>query len=144
MTAVCIVHAYLNTYSQCYVIDPVWCCTNIVTWTGYRSYSWTNYKYSRTVLGIWWRHSTDMLSASLSLCEGNPSVTGGFQRANKAEFWCFVDVSQQVTNGRVADDLRHHDIYEWCHMNVMSLLWTSGSQRTPGKAVGKVIITMTS
>ena len=27
---------------------------------------------------IWWRHQMEMFSALLALCEGNPSVTGGF------------------------------------------------------------------
>ena len=40
----------------------------------------------------WWCHDMEMISASLSLCEGNLPIAGGFpsQRANNAELWCFL------------------------------------------------------
>ena len=46
-------------------------------------------------LMTWWRHQMETVSASLALCEGNPSDTGGFpsQRASNAGFDIFFDVS---------------------------------------------------
>ena len=43
----------------------------------------------------WWLHLMERLSVSLALCEGNPSVTGGFspQRARGPEHYVFFDVS---------------------------------------------------
>ena len=40
----------------------------------------------------WWRHQMETVSALLSLCEGNPPVTGGFPltKASDTEFWCFL------------------------------------------------------
>ena len=40
----------------------------------------------------WWLHDMDMISILLTLCEGNPLITGGFslQKASNAELWCFL------------------------------------------------------
>ena len=44
----------------------------------------------------WWRHQMETLSAFMALCEGNPSVTGGFplQRPVTRSFDVFFYVSQ--------------------------------------------------
>ena len=45
-------------------------------------------------LSSWWRHQMETLSASLALCEGNPSATGGFpsQRPVTRNFDIFFDL----------------------------------------------------
>ena len=55
------------------------------------------------------------VSALLALCEGNPTVTGGFpsRKANKAELWyvhCFLLAWTSCwTNSWGADDLKSHN-----------------------------------
>ena len=42
-----------------------------------------------------WRHQMEIFSALLSLCAGNPPVTGGFptQQDRNAELWCIFVIS---------------------------------------------------
>ena len=45
-------------------------------------------------MGTWWHHRMETFSALLTLCEGNPSVTGGFhsQRPATRSFDVFFDL----------------------------------------------------
>ena len=61
---------------------------------------------------IWWRHDIEKLSASLALCEGNPSVSGWFPINNNCTGFnvsLYLAWSICWTNRRVTGGLRHHD-----------------------------------
>ena len=45
-----------------------------------------------TICLPWWRHQMETFSALLALCEGNPLVTGGFQRPVMRSFDGFFDL----------------------------------------------------
>ena len=59
----------------------------------------------------WWRHQMETSSASLSLCEGNPPVTGGFP-TQRPVTWSFDASIRAWTNGwgnnRDVCDLKRH------------------------------------
>ena len=61
---------------------------------------------------IRWRHHMETFSALLALCEGNPSVTGGFrsQRPVTRSFGIFLISAWRYgwVNNRDADDFRCH------------------------------------
>ena len=65
--------------------------------------------------------SNGSISALLALCEGNPSVTGGFpsQRASDAGFDVFFDVSlkKRLSKQSSASDFRRRGGY--CDVTVM-------------------------
>ena len=60
----------------------------------------------------WWRHKMETFSVLLVLCEGNPSVTGGFplQRPVTRSFDVFFDLHQAKCwgNNRDTDNLERH------------------------------------
>ena len=62
----------------------------------------------------WWRHQMETFSASLALCEGNPSVVGGIpsQRPVTWSFGVFFSLiwawTNDWANNRNAGDLRRH------------------------------------
>ena len=56
---------------------------------------WNN-AHPASTKDIWlWRHQMEAFSMLLSLCAGNPPVTGGFpsQRDSNADLWCYFVVS---------------------------------------------------
>ena len=74
----------------------------------------------------WWRHQMDTFSALLALCEGNPSVTGGFpsQRPVTRSFDVFFDL---LLNKRLRKHSRRQRLRTtpwslWRHCNVKSYL----------------------
>ena len=59
---------------------------------------WPRYVLYCALINIqmpWWRHEMETFSALLALCEGNPTVTGGFpsQRPVTLSFDIFFDLS---------------------------------------------------
>ena len=61
----------------------------------------------------WWRHHMETLSALMAICEGNPSVTGGFpsQKTSNTvtlglKFSVMLIETNGWTNGRMTDNLR--------------------------------------
>ena len=52
---------------------------------------WGRWRFPGQVRSLWWRNEIETLSVSLTLCEGNPPVAGGFpsQRARDDDIWCF-------------------------------------------------------
>ena len=62
----------------------------------------------------WGSHNMETLSSLLALCEGSPSVTGGFlsQLTSNADLWYFTLARINYwTNTRSAGDLRRHDAH---------------------------------
>ena len=62
--------------------------------------------------GPWWRHQMETFSALLALCEGNPSVTGGFpsQKPVTRNFGVLFDLrlNKRLSKNRNAGDLSRH------------------------------------
>ena len=73
-----------------------------------RPKNWSDWVFLRS----WWRHQVETFSALLDLCEGNPSVTGGFPSQSQwrgALMFSLIYVwTNGWTNNRDTGDLRCH------------------------------------
>ena len=73
-----------------------------------RPKNWSDWVFLRS----WWRHQVETFSALLDLCEGNPSVTGGFPSQSQwrgALMFSLICVwTNGWTNNRDTGDLRRH------------------------------------
>ena len=56
----------------------------------------------------WWRHQMETFSALLALCEGIPSVTGGFPSQRQVMFALICAWTNSWANYQDAGDLRRH------------------------------------
>ena len=59
---------------------------------------------------VWWRHQMGTFSALLALCEGNPSVTGGFPSQGPhsdvfQRLWCFLWYTSKQTGEQTIETL---------------------------------------
>ena len=71
------------------------------------------------ILRPWWCHDMEMFSTLLTLCEGNPPVTGGFpsQRASNVDMLSLLSkCTSCCINNLVASDFRHLTLM-WHHCN---------------------------
>ena len=78
----------------------------------------------------WWHHQMETFSALPALCQGNPSVTGGFpsQRPAKRSFDVFficASTNDWVNSGDAGDLRRHHAHYDATVMQGMIQRWPS-------------------
>ena len=109
-----------------------------ITWANDDPVHWHKYL-------TWWRHQMKAFSALLSLCEGNPPVTGGFpsHRDSNAELW-YVSLICAWTNiwanNRDTGGLRHHRThYDVTVMNKWDISrscgWADGLARTLHRSI---------
>ena len=92
-----------------------------------------NAKYS------WWRHQMDTFSALLTLCEGNPPVTGGFPltKAIAAELWYFLWSAPRQTVQQTIETLVICDAIAL----IMTSLWGCGQWlETPWRACNNTVM----
>ena len=77
---------------------------------------WTPIGFMGFFLPIpWWRHDMEVLSALLTLCDGNPSVTnqkGSVMQASMFSLTCWHNPKQTIwINSGMAGHLRRHDAH---------------------------------
>ena len=83
---------------------------------------------AENVICIWWRHEMEKFSALLVLCEGKPSVTGGFppQRPVTQNFRVFFDLRLNEglgkQSGRRSFEKPSRSLWRQCNIPT-SLVW---------------------
>ena len=117
---------------------------NVLTNLNYRRKppsNWSPGRFrQRCVDTSWWRHHMEMVSALLALCEGNPSVNGGFpsQRpVTRTIVFPFICVwrNNHWANNLAAGDLRRHRAHY--DITVLHWSWDGNTFLTTGHLWGK-------
>ena len=90
--------AVIRKESYVSVLSPQYCCQDACQISKQCTFSWLKNlimrSYNNLIVFPWWRHHMETFSALLSLCVGNPPVTGGFpsQRPVTRNFDVYLDL----------------------------------------------------